>query len=121
MMLAVVASISFKKCNRGWQMKARGSSAVVGTLARIYPEEVVREQLRQLYCEQIRGVIDEVYEALAGYKARVDDATYAYEKDKMMVLVDCLHQSEDCLSLQALETLLKHLLEQKRVLAYMTN
>jgi hypothetical protein len=100
-------------------MKARGSSAVVGTLARIYPEEVVREQLRQLYCEQIWGVIDEIYEALAGYKAHVDAAAYIREKDKVMVLVGCLHESEDRLDLQGLETLLEHLLERKRVLAHM--
>lgn len=80
-------------------MKARGSSAVVGMLARTYPEEVVRRRLRQLYCEQVWDVVDEIYETLTSYEARVDDATYTHEVGKLMVLVDCLHTSEDCLSI----------------------
>jgi hypothetical protein len=102
-------------------MRARGSSAVVGTLTKVYPDEVVQEQLRQLYYEQLWNVIDDIYVALPSYRVQVAEETYTREKDKLMVLVDCLHDSEDCLSVEALETLLKHLLEQKKVFVSLAN
>ena len=87
----------------------------------MYPDEVVHEQLRQLYYEQLWNVIDAIYVALPGYRVHVAEETYTRRKDKLMVLVDCLHNSEDCLNLEALETLLKHLLEQQKVFVSLTN
>lgn len=102
-------------------MRARGSSAVVGTLTKVYTDEVVEEQLRPLYYEQLWNVIDDIYVSLLSYHARVEEKIYSREKDKFMVLVNCLHDGEDCLSVQALEVLLKQLLEQQKVFANSTN
>lgn len=102
-------------------MRARGSSAVVGVLTRVYPNEVIQQQLRQLYYQQLWDVVDDIYVSLPSYRVRVGEETYTREKDKLMVYVDCLHDSEDCLSVHALEVLLKHLLEQQKLFAGLAN
>lgn len=97
----------------------RGSAAIIEQLAGVYPEAVVTDQLRQLYREQLGQVTKQIYELLPGYRARVDEATYSREREKFTALLACAR--EDGLSVQGLETALKHLIAQRRVFAGMSN
>ena len=94
-------------------MSLRGSDAVVEQLTGVYSEEVVLDQLGWLYEEQIWRVAEEVSALLPGYRQTVDEATYAREIETYFRLLD--HAQDDFLSVQGLEVLLKHLLEQQRM------
>lgn len=94
-------------------MSLRGSSVVVEQLTGIYSEEVVLDQLGWLYEEQIWRVAEEVSALLPSYRQTVNEATYARHIEAFFKLLDCAH--EDSLSVQGVEVLLKHLLEQQRI------
>jgi hypothetical protein len=95
-------------------MSLRGSHAVVEQLIGIYSEEAVLDQLSWLYEVQIRRVAEEISALFPAYRRSVDEATYTREKERFLMLLDCAH--EDALSVQGLEVVFKHLLEQQRVL-----
>lgn len=84
-------------------------------LRAVYSKDVVTGRLKQLYGEQIGHVTRQIYGLLPKYRANVDEATYARERDKFMVLLECAR--EDSLSVQGLEAALKHLTEQRCVVA----
>lgn len=100
-------------------MSLMGSNAVVEQLSSMYSEEVVLDRLGWLYEQQIRRVAEEVASLLLSYRQSVDVATYTREKQTFSGLLD--HARKNSLSVQELETLLKHLLEQQKVLMSLVN
>jgi isocitrate dehydrogenase kinase/phosphatase len=96
-------------------MSLMGSNAVVAQLAGSYPEEAVLDQLGWLYEEQIRRVSGEIFALLPGYRQRVDEATYAHEKETFLGLLDRAH--EDDLSVPELEAMFKRLIAHRQVFA----
>ena len=96
-------------------MSLMGSNAVVEQLSGSYPEEAVLDQLGWLYEEQIRRVSEVIFALLPRYRQKVDKATYAYEKERFLMLLDRAH--EDGLSVQELEAVFKHLIKYQQVFA----
>jgi hypothetical protein len=94
-------------------MSLRGCAAVIDDLVQAYPEDVVVEQLKQVYREEIRQVIGEINERLLHYRTQVDMPTYELERAKVMLLQ--AWEGEGTMGVQALETSLKYLLKKQQV------
>jgi len=96
-------------------MAVGGSTVVIEELVQIYPQEVVLEQLEWLYREEIRRTIREIDALLPSYRAQVDEASYLRDREGFMALV--AWSCDSSLSVHELETLLKCLLWQARLVA----
>lgn len=96
-------------------MSIRGCSAVIDDLVQAYPEDVVVEQLRQVYRDQIRQVAREIDDLLPRYRKQVDMPTYELERAKVMLVQ--AWESESTMGVQALEASLKYLLKKQQALS----
>lgn len=57
----------------GWLMSIRGCTAVIDDLVQTYPEDVVVEQPKKVYREQIRQAVEEIDRLLLHYHTQVAD------------------------------------------------
>ena len=94
-------------------MTIKGSAAVTEDLARVYTEETVVEQFKQLYRNEINRAIEEANGLLPQYRDRVDATTYARDHTKLLLVAAYLH--DDSMSVHALEKSLKYVLKQQQV------
>ena len=94
-------------------MSIRGCASVIDDLVQAYPEDVVVEQFKQLYREQIRQVVEEIGDLLPHYRTQVDAPTYGLERARVMLVQ--AWEGEGTMGVQALETSLKYLLKKQQV------
>ena len=91
---------------------------MINDLVHAYPEDVVVEQLRQVYGEQIRQVVDEIDDLLPRFRTQVDAPTFELERAKVMLVQ--AWESEGTMGVQALEAALKYLLRKQQVFSAMS-
>lgn len=95
-------------------MSLRGCNALIDDLVRIYPQEVILEQLVQLYRAQIRRVIQEI-ELLAPHCQTYVSAK-AYERDLAKMKLVEAWVGKNRVDVQTLERSLKYLLTRQRAM-----
>ena len=100
-------------------MSLRGCGAVLDDLVQVYSEDVVVEQLKQVYREQIRQAAGEIGDLLPHYRARVDAPTYELERAQVRLIQ--AWEDEGSMDARALEASLKYLLKKQRVFAALSH